>query len=170
LLAKAGAGIRFNEDMEGDGETVFRDEWNSALKVSCRSARILATAMAARATGSSAHCRLHEPYRPPTRSHHNQVSTRSPYGWRRVDAAGIAGSLRAFEKHRQYIAPLKTAPVAAPTANKTVLVVAIVTAANHGLDLLSVCCSLGLLGFRSLSGPLSSNVAHQSQFPSQFSP
>jgi hypothetical protein len=41
ILAKAGAGIRFNEDMEGDCETVFRDECNSALKVSCRSGFLL---------------------------------------------------------------------------------------------------------------------------------
>ena|SRR6516225_12005453 len=41
---------------------------------------------------------------------------------------------------------IKAAPVAAPTANKikTVLTVALAAAANHGLDLLSGCCSLGL--------------------------
>src|SRR5262245_23964239 len=47
----------------------------------------------------------------------------------------------------------KTAPVAAPTANKTVLVVALARAANHGLDLLSGSCSLGALGLREASIP-----------------
>ena len=47
----------------------------------------------------------------------------------------------------------KTAPVDAPTANKTVLVVALARAANHGLDLLSGSCSLGALGSREASIP-----------------
>jgi len=32
ILAKAGAGIRFKEDMGGDGETVFRDECKLGLE------------------------------------------------------------------------------------------------------------------------------------------
>src|SRR6516165_4635999 len=42
-----------------------------------------------------------------------------------------------------------------PTANKikTVLAVALAAAANHGLDLLSGCCSLGSLGLREASIP-----------------
>src|SRR5215472_13207467 len=52
------------------------------------------------------------------------------------------------------------APVAAPTANKikTVLAVALAAAANHGLDLLSGCCSPGLrqasIPFRCLSNAI----------------
>jgi bifunctional non-homologous end joining protein LigD len=32
ILAKAGAGIRFNEHMEGDGETVFRQACKLGLE------------------------------------------------------------------------------------------------------------------------------------------
>jgi hypothetical protein len=50
-----------------------------------------------------------------------------------------------------------TALVAAPTAKKikAVRAVAIAAAANHGLDLLSGCCSLGSLDLREASIPFS---------------
>jgi hypothetical protein len=52
ILAKAGAGIWFNEHMEGDGETVFAmpARWDS--KASSRSGRIRPTVQDGRPTGS----------------------------------------------------------------------------------------------------------------------
>src|SRR5262249_10806811 len=49
----------------------------------------------------------------------------------------------------------KAARVAPPTANKIkpVLAVALAAATNHGLDLLSGCCSLGSVGLREASIP-----------------
>jgi bifunctional non-homologous end joining protein LigD len=52
VLAKGGAGIRFNEHMEGDGDTVFRHACKLALKVSCPSGRTQLTVPAARPIGS----------------------------------------------------------------------------------------------------------------------
>jgi ATP-dependent DNA ligase len=52
ILAKARPGIRFNEHMEGDGETVFRTRASLASKTSCRSARIRCIASAPRPIGS----------------------------------------------------------------------------------------------------------------------
>jgi len=52
VLAKAWAGIRFNEHMEGDGETVFRHACKLGSKVSSRSGRILPTAPGAQPIGS----------------------------------------------------------------------------------------------------------------------
>jgi hypothetical protein len=78
-----------------------------------------------------------------------------------VFSPGGDGDRKAPEHQAQFVhvvclAPLsghvprysKAAPVAAPTANKTVLAVALAAAANHGLDLLSGCCSLGSLDLR----------------------
>jgi len=52
ILAKAGAGIRFNEHMQGDGETVFATPASGASKASSRSERTRSTVPAARSTGS----------------------------------------------------------------------------------------------------------------------
>jgi bifunctional non-homologous end joining protein LigD len=52
VLAKAGAGIRFNEHLEfDDGETVFRQACKTALEGIVSSARILAIAPATLRTG-----------------------------------------------------------------------------------------------------------------------
>jgi ATP-dependent DNA ligase len=50
ILANAGAGVRFNEHMEGDGETDMRASSNS--KALCRSARTHLTDLAVRPIGS----------------------------------------------------------------------------------------------------------------------
>ena len=50
--AKAWAGIRFNEHMEGDGETVFWHACKFGLEGSLEAETIRPTATAARATGS----------------------------------------------------------------------------------------------------------------------
>jgi bifunctional non-homologous end joining protein LigD len=52
VLAKAGSGIRFNEHIQGDGETVFRPPVSSASKALCRSGRTPPIVPAARPIGS----------------------------------------------------------------------------------------------------------------------
>ena len=53
ILAKAGAGIRFNKHMESDGETVFRQRVQTrGRRLSCRNGRIFPTALAARPIGA----------------------------------------------------------------------------------------------------------------------
>jgi hypothetical protein len=52
IVAKTSPGIRFNEHIEGDGETVFRHACKLTLKALCQSARIPPTAPAARPIGS----------------------------------------------------------------------------------------------------------------------
>jgi bifunctional non-homologous end joining protein LigD len=52
IMAKASSGIRFNEQMEGDGETVFRHACKLGLKALFQSARIPPTAPLARPIGS----------------------------------------------------------------------------------------------------------------------
>jgi ATP-dependent DNA ligase len=49
IVAKAGPGIRFNEHIEGDGDSAMPA--SSALKALCQSARIPPTAPAARPIG-----------------------------------------------------------------------------------------------------------------------
>jgi bifunctional non-homologous end joining protein LigD len=59
ILASAGAGIQYNEHIEGDGETVFRHACNlAASKVSCRSGSARPMSPAGRGTGSSRRTRL----------------------------------------------------------------------------------------------------------------
>jgi bifunctional non-homologous end joining protein LigD len=54
LLARTAPGIRFNDHMEEvDGPTVFQHACSSGLRASCPSARIRATALDVRRTGSS---------------------------------------------------------------------------------------------------------------------
>jgi len=52
MLAKAGLGLRFNEDLPGDGPTVFAHACKMVLRASSRSARTPPTVQAGRPIGS----------------------------------------------------------------------------------------------------------------------
>jgi hypothetical protein len=67
--------------------------------------------------------------------------------------ARAIGFLMSLYQRRLTKSLVTAAPTAAPTPNKPVLAVALAAAANHGVDLLSGCCSLGSLGLRYASIP-----------------